>query len=133
MTGAEIIGALLRDYAALTAIVPVGNIKGGRLPEGALPPMLLVRVVSLIDRQPLKRQGWCRSTARIAVTVRAGSYSQQGQIIDMVRTCCTGRTGNIGGGTRVAILSAGLGPDVNGPGNSFEQTQDFRVSFDAPV
>ncbi|GLT00127.1 hypothetical protein GCM10007897_15110 [Sphingobium jiangsuense] len=133
MTGAEIIGALLRDYDALTAIVPVGNIKGGRLPEGALPPLLLVRVVSLIDRQPLKRQGSCRSTARIAVTVRAGSYAQQGQIIELVRTCCTGRTGNIGGGTRVAILSAGLGPDVNGPGNSFEQTQDFRVSFDAPV
>jgi len=133
MTGAEIIGALLRAYPALTAIVPATDIKGGRLPEGAVPPLLLVRVISLIDRHPLKRQGWERSTARIAVTVRAASYAQQGQIISIVRACCAGRTGNIGGGTRVAILTAGLGPDLDGPGNSFEQTQDFRVSFDAPV
>lgn len=133
MTGAEIIGALLRDYTPLTALVPAASIKGGRLPEGQPLPALLVRVVSLIDRQPLKRQGWCRSTARIAVTVRAASYREQGIIIDHVRKCCAGRVGTIGGGVRVAILTAGLSPDVDGPGATFEQTQDFKVSFDAPV
>lgn len=30
-------------------------------------------------------------------------------------------------------VAAGVGPDVGGPADSFEQTQDFRVSFDAPV
>jgi hypothetical protein len=33
----------------------------------------------------------------------------------------------------VSILTAGTGPDVAGPNDSYEQTQDFRVSFDAPA
>lgn len=133
MTGGDIIGALLRADAAVTALVPEASIKGGRLPEGQPLPALLVRTVSLVDRQPLKRSGWVRSVARVAVTVRAASYRDQNEIIKLVRDCGAGKTGNIGGGTRVSILTAGLGPDVNGPGGSFEQTQDFRVSFDAEV
>ncbi|HEY9581114.1 MAG TPA: hypothetical protein VIR65_14770 [Rhizorhapis sp.] len=131
MTGSDIIGALLREHQPLINVVPLANIKAGMLPEGQPLPALLVRTVSLVDRQPLKRGGWCRSVARIAVTVRAASYRDQGAIIALVRDCCRGRIGDIGGGTRVSILTAGLGPDVIGPGNSFEQTQDFRVSFDA--
>jgi hypothetical protein len=29
------------------------------------------------------------------------------------------------------VNSAGTGPDVGGPANSFEQTQDFKVGFNA--
>lgn len=133
MTGGDIIGALLRADAAVAARVPESSIKGGRLPEAQPLPALLVRTVSLVDRQPLKRSGWVRSVARVAVTVRAASYRDQNEIIALVRMCCAGKTGDIGGAKRVSILTAGLGPDVNGPGGSFEQTQDFRVSFDAEV
>jgi len=131
MTGADIVGALLRSHAALIARVPVANIKGGVLSETAPLPSLLVRVVSLVDRQPLRRTGWVRSVARVSVTVRAASYRDQGEIIRLVRDCCAGRVGDLGGAERVSILTAGLGPDLIGPGNSFEQAQDFRVSFDA--
>lgn len=131
MTGADIVGALLRTYAPLTGAVPVAQIKAEMLPEGSPLPAVLVRDVSSIDRQPLRRGSWVRLTDRVAVTVRAASYRDRKVIIGLVRACCAGRTGDIGGGMRVAILTAGLGPGLIGPGNSFERTQDFRVSFDA--
>lgn len=131
MTGADVVGGLLRADAALTTIVLAAQIKAGRLPDGVILPALLVRVVSLVDRQPLKRGGMVRSVARISVTVRAASYRDQGVVIKLVRACCAGRIGDFGDAKRVSILTVGLGPDVNGPGNSFEQTQDFRVTFDA--
>jgi hypothetical protein len=133
VSGNDIIGALLQADADLTAVVLPKSIKAGRLPDDTPLPALLVRTVSVVERHLLKRSGWERTTARISVAVRTVNYLQQEQVIKLVRRCCAGRTGNIGGGTRVSILTAGLGPDVNGPGDTFEQTQDFRVSFDAPV
>lgn len=133
MNGTDIIGSLLCVDEALTAAVAQANIKAGRLPDGAGLPALLVRFVSGVERHPLKRSGWERRTDRIAVLVRAGSYRQKGELIELVRACCSARTGDLGGGTRVSILTAGLGPDVDGPGNTYEQTQDFRVSYDAAV
>lgn len=133
MSGADIIGALLRDDAAVTGKVVEANIKGGMLPENAPLPSLLVRVISTVDRQPLKRVGWVRTTDRVSVTTRAATYRDQKDIIRLVRLCCLGRTGDIGGGARVAITSAGAGPDLIGPGSSFERAHDFRVSFDEPA
>jgi len=51
----------------------------------------------------------------------------------VIRSACASRTGDFAGATNASILTAGTGPDARGPGNSFEQTQDFRVSFDAPA
>jgi len=31
------------------------------------------------------------------------------------------------------VLTAGAGPELNGPGDSFERNQDFTVSYDAPA
>lgn len=131
MTGVDIVGGLLRAYQPLLTVVPAERIKAGVLPDGVALPALLVRLVSGVDAQPLKRTGWERRTHRVSVTVRAAAYRDQAAAIELVRACCAGRTGDIGGAARVSILTAGLGPDVDGPANSFEQTQDFRVSFDA--
>lgn len=133
MSGAAIVGALLRADADLTAVVVIESIKAGRLPDDAPLPALLVRTISAVEKHMLKRRGHERVTARIAVTVRAASYRQQEQVIRLVRACCAGRTGDIGGSTRVSILTAGLSPDLVGPGDTFEQTQDLKVSFDAQV
>ena len=133
MTGVDIVGALLRADVAVTALVPAARIKGGLLPGDVELPALLVRQISGVDRQTLVRQPTRRTTDRVSVTVRAANYRQQREVIALVRSCCAGRTGDIGGGSRVSILTAGTGPDVNGPGNSFEQAQDFRVSFDEPA
>lgn len=133
MSGVLIVGELLRADAELVAVVPVDRIKAGRLPDGVPLPAIVARMVSLVERQKLIRKGWVRMTERVSVTVRAGNYRQQGAVIRLIRDGCAGRTGTIGGFANVVILAAGTGPDVAGPADSFEQTQDFRVSFDAPV
>jgi len=131
MTGVEIVGVILRDHPALIERIPVERIKAGSLPDNIVLPALLLRTVSSIDRQWLKRSDVWRVTDRVSVAVRASSYADQIAIIQIVKRLCGGLTGDIGGALRVSILTAGTGPDVGGPANSYEQTQDFRVSFDA--
>lgn len=131
LEGSDIIGALLVADTDLVGLVPVDRIKAGLLPEGVQLDALLVNGTSSVDRQPLRRGATVRRTDRVSVTVRAASHRRRKAVIAAVRKCCAGKTGNIGGGLNVSILTAGMGPDVNGPGNSFEKTQDFRVSWDA--
>ncbi len=131
MTGADIIGALLTADAAVLDVVAVDRIKEDRLPDGVALPAILVRTVSSVDRQPLKRGAVERQVDRVSVTVRAVSVRDRKDVIRRIRECCTGRTGDISGALRVSVLSAGLGPSLIGPGDTFEQTQDFKVSFDA--
>jgi hypothetical protein len=131
LEGSDIIGALLVAYPALAEIAATDRIKAGRLPDGIALPALLVRTVSSVDRQPLKRGALVRRTDRVSVAVRASSHRERKAMIATVRLCCAGKTGNLGGGLNVSILTAGMGPDVNGPGDSYEKTQDFNVSFDA--
>lgn len=129
--GSDIIGALLSADQAISDLVPADRIKVGLLPDGAPLDTLLVNGTSSVDRQPLRRGATVRRTDRVSVTVRAASHRRRKAVIAAVRACCAGKTGNIGGGLNVSIITAGMGPDVNGPGNSFEKTQDFRVSWDA--
>ncbi|TCP36548.1 hypothetical protein [Sphingomonas sp. BK235] len=130
MTSAEIIGALLYAHEPLTAVVPVDRIKGGRLPDETAMPWLLVREISIIDRYPLKSPGWYRSTARVSVMVRAASFDDQIAVMKLVRSIPRGAIGTVGDATSVVVHTFGGGPDVIGPGDSFEKTQDFRVAFD---
>lgn len=131
MSGVDIVGGLLRAYEPLAALVATASIKAGKLPDGVPLPALLIRSVSVTDRQRLSPAPLRRSTERVSVAVRAASYRDQKEVIRLVRQCCADRTGDFAGCFRVSILTAGTGPDVGGPANSFEQTQDFRVSFDA--
>ncbi len=132
MTGADIIGALLRDYQPLVDVVPADRIKGGRLPLGEKLPALLVKTVSSVERQRLKRGATVRTNDRIQVTVRAASWDEQITILDLVVNACADRTGSMDGAGNYAVLTAGRGPDLEGPGDSYEQAQDFRASFDKP-
>jgi len=129
--GATIIGAVLQAYAPLLALVDRDSIKGGRLSGDEPLPALRVRTVSVVDRKRLKRSTTRRCTDRVSVTVRAVSWAQQRAVIGLVADAGADRTGKIGGGLNVSILLAGRGPDVDGPGDTYEQTQDFRVTYDA--
>lgn len=132
MDGVGIIGHLLRGDAPLTAIWSAANIKAGALAEGDLG--ILVRSVSLIDWQPLAAEPMVHSTERVSVTVRAKTYREQVAAIKLIRRACAGVIATqIGEARGIAVLTAGTGPDVIGPGNTFEQAQFFRVSFDAPA
>ncbi len=131
LEGSDIIGALLLEDTALLQLVPAERIKAGLLPEGIALDALLVNGTSSTDRQPLTREALVRRTDRVSVTVRTASHRNRKAVIAAVRRACAGKTGQLGGGRNVSILTAGMGPDVNGPGGSFEKTQDFRVSWDA--
>lgn len=135
MSGGEILGALLRDDAALIAEVKASAIKGGRLADDEALPVLLVRSLSIVDRQSLALEAMVRSTERVSVTVRAASYRDRKTIMGLLRTA--GRAGMVidamGDARNISVLTAGAGPELNGPGNSFERNQDFYVSYDAPA
>lgn len=133
MSGTAIVTALLLDDPTMKGIADRGALKEDRLPDGVNLTAVLLRTVSSVDRQPLKVGQFVRSTERVAVTVRAGSVRERKAAIAIVRAACRGRTGDIAECRGVSVLTAGLGPSVAGPGDSFEQTQDFRVSFDAPA
>lgn len=132
MTGVDIVGALLRAEAAERPVAP-DSVKAGMLPEGMALPALLVRSVSTIERLRLKRGTVVRTVERVSVTVRAASYREQVAIMKWARARCSGWVGNMAPAERISILFAGIGPDLLGPGNSFEQGTDFRVSFDEPA
>lgn len=130
-TGLDVICTLLRESVDLTVVVPVERIKGGRLPDTIGLPALLVKETSTVERQTLKREGKTRTIDRVSVTVRAGNYRDQRVVMDLVTRCCAGRTGAIAGAIGVSIVTAGRGPELDGPGDTFERTQDFKVSYDA--
>ena len=130
-TGASIVGMLLRDDADIAAEVPAAQMKLGALPDDIALPAILIRIVSSVERPALRRGATTRTIDRVSVTVRARSYREQTRLIRLIKTRCAGRTGDIGNGNSVSILTAGTGPDLRGPGDSYEQAQDFRVSHDA--
>lgn len=133
MSGAMIVGTLLEAAPPVIALVPKAAIALVRLPDRTSPPLMLVRTVSEVERQPLKRSGWVRRTERVSVAVRAVSYRQLGLTLRTINAVLVGPQGDLVGCRAVSILAAGVGPDVDGPGDTFERTADFRVSFDAPT
>lgn len=133
MSGTDIVGALLAAHAPLIELVPETQIKAGALPDNAPLPSILLRTISSVDRQPLKRGAKVFVTDRIAMTVRAASYREADAITRAARKATAGQTGEIADFTNVAVLTAGLGPDMRGPGNSYEKTQDLKVGFNQPA
>lgn len=133
MSGVTIIGELLRSDPNRPGSVAETSIKIGIQPEGAGLPFLVVAEVSQVERQMLKRGATVHTTDRISVTGRFASVRDRITLMNWVKNCCAGRTGAVAGFANVSILTAGRGPDLNGPGGSFEKTQDFRVSYDAPT
>lgn len=133
ITGSDIIGALLQGSPELVALIPAGHMTAGRLPPGTPLPLLLVREISTTNRKPLKRGPFVRRTDRVSVSVRANSHRDRKLAMHLVGLACAGRTGTIAGAERVSVLTAGTGPELDGPGGSFDQSRDFQVSFDEPT
>jgi hypothetical protein len=131
MTGVDIIGTLLRADPAVLALVPLERIKAGALPDNVTLPALLIRSTSTVERQPLQRGELVRNTERVTVSVRAANYRDQRAAMQLVVKACAGITGTVAGMQNISILTAGRGPDTRGPGDTFDQGQDFRVSFEA--
>lgn len=133
MSGTMILGTLFRGDAPLTGAVAEEDIQIGALPEDAPLPSILLRTVSVVDRQTLRVGGKVFVTERVAATIRAASDEDRRTIIGLARKAGRLKTGTIAGFTNCSVLTAGRGPDVFGANASFEGTQDFRVSFEEPA
>lgn len=131
MTGGHLVCEyLIRQFPAIVAIVPLDRIKEDVMPEGTPFPHIIVRTISSMPRQPLKRGIWTRIVDRASVTVKARNAPQRDELIGLVVNCCMGRVGDFGPVRRASITSAGIGPCFIGQNNSFERAADFRASFD---
>lgn len=131
MSGTAIIAELLLARPELLELVPVAQIKQGAIAQDIPLPALLIKMESSVDAQFLKQGRIVRSVERISVTIRAENYRQQKAVLRQVRSAGVGVFAAIGDASRISSRTAGRGPDLRGPDESFEQTQDFRVTFDA--
>lgn len=132
LDGCTIIGTLLRGDAGIINIVPATNIAEGAPPRGAQLPIILIESTSSVEPgQPLVRGAAVMTVDRVAVTIRAASHRDRKRIRALVVACCAGKTGSIAGASNVSVLTAGAGPDLRGPADSFDRTQDFRVFYNA--
>lgn len=133
MSGIAIVTELLLADPWFQELASADRLKEDRLPENAALPAIVLSTVSSVDRQTLERGAFVRSAERVSVTVRAASVRDRKAVIARVRAACSDKRGTIAECFRVSVKTAGQGPSVTGPGGSFEQTQDFRVGFDAPA
>ena len=131
MSGAAIIAELLVEDPVFDTAADQDRLKEDRFPEGVGLPAYLIRTISGADRSRLTAGHFVRSTERVSVTVRAASAEDRRDEIARVRRACADKLGDIAGCFRVAVTTAGLGPSLLGPNDTFEQTLDFSVSFDA--
>lgn len=133
MSGVAIVGQLLLAHAPLVDLIPPDSLQEDRLPDNVQLPALIVREISSVEWQALSPGAAIPTTDRVSVTVRARSSMERRAIILLVRAACADRVGVIAGFTGVSVRTAGRGPAVAGPADSFEQNQDFRVAFNAPA
>lgn len=131
ITGAYIIGDLLRADNDFVANVPAERIKLGAIPDGSPLPLVLIRRISSVDRDGLEPGSSTPTFDRVSVLVRADNYRDQCRLIQLVKQACRGKRGGFETGRNFSVRPAGTGPDLRGPASSYEQTQDFRVFYNA--
>jgi hypothetical protein len=130
MSAVKIIRALLVADAAVIALVPATRIIAGVLPQATALPAMAITEVSRTDRNIIRPGAAARSTSRVQVSVVAGSYPAQKQLLAAVRHACRDKTGTLASAAGVVVLLDSTGPDFNDPDTGFYmQSQDFSVSY----
>lgn len=134
MSGVKIVRALLVADSALIALVPATRVIAGVLPQATAIPSIAVTEVSRVDHQQLKGSAYGHSTSRVQVSVLAGNYPQQKQILGAVRHACRDKTGTVASIAGVSVLLDSTGPDFNDSDTGFfMQSQDFKVGYTEPT
>ncbi len=129
MSDVKAIRYLLANHAPLVAVVAAAKIMPGPIPQGtALPAIGILHISGVWDKQISQQSRHC--TARVQVTVMAGNYPQQKQIMALVRAAVPRTRGVINGVNVESILREPDGPDFGAADlGIFMQAQDFFVNF----
>lgn len=130
----KIIVALLKDHAALLALVPAVRMFPGFVPQSAELPALAYSNISAHDRPTLAGdEPMVMETGRVQVTVAAKDYPTKERLIGLVRQACADKRGVIAGMAVNNVRSDGIGPDLGGQDAGIHgRTIDFLVTSRRP-
>lgn len=133
MSAVAVIRYLLANDATLTAQVPATRIMAGVLPLATALPAISVVEISAVDRNTVAMNESARMvTSRVQVTVKATTYPQAKQLIELVRKACPHTTGTVAGVAVKAVLPEATGPDIEDlEVGSRDQSRDFVVQWAA--
>lgn len=130
MSGVIIARRLLTDSAPVVAVVPVGRIISGVIPQGTALPAIGITEISGTDRNTLAPAAQVMVTQRVQITCMAKGYVPLKELIQLVRRACRNRIGTVGAFARVTCRLDGRGPDFADPAAEIcMQSQDVLITF----
>lgn len=130
MSGVAVIYHLLANDASLTAVVPAAKIKAGVVPVNTELPAISIRQISGTELIVIKRGLNQQVTERIQVTVNASTYTQQKEIIGLIRDALPGTHGTVNSISVLSLTYESDGPDLEYESpHIFEQSMDYLVTY----
>ncbi|MBG6222798.1 MULTISPECIES: hypothetical protein [unclassified Janthinobacterium] len=131
MSAIKVIRALLIAHAPVLALVPAARIVAGTVPQGTpLPAIGLTEIrrgelptVSLGQRA-------VQVTARVQLTVHAGTYADQKAVLQAAKLGAGAHTGTVAGIAVRSVMRDVVGPDIiDDDAGIYQQSRDFKVVF----
>ena len=123
--------SLLKNYAPLTAIVPVAKIFASIIPQDAVLPAIAYSHISTVENTTIDAQSaYALVTSRIQVSVATKDYAQLKDLLALIRKACNYNRGTINGVIVASIVRELLGPDMRDDESKiYFQSIDFRVVY----
>lgn len=133
MSGAAIVGTLLRANSNLIAVVPAAKIFNGVIPIATVLPALSIIEVDAVETRSVRMAvDEVLTRSRVQVTVQAKAYATQKQVLELVRKALPHTRGTVGSYWVDSILPDSAGPDMQEvDAGIYMQSRDFLVTFAA--
>lgn len=131
MSAIKVIRALLVAHAPVLALVPAVRIVAGTVPQGTPLPAIGLTEISR-DELPTVSLGQraVQVTARVQVTVHAGTYPDQKAVLQAARLGAGAHTGNVAGIAVRSVMRDVVGPDMSDvDAGIYQQSRDFKVVY----
>jgi len=131
MSAVKVIRALLAAHAPVLALVPAARIVAGTVPQGMPLPAIGLTEISRIELPTASlAQRTVQVTARVQVTVHAGTYPDQKAVLQAARLGHGAHTGTVAGVEVRSVMRDVVGPDMtDDDAGVYQQSRDFKVVF----
>lgn len=130
MSGVSIINYMLSNDYQLASVVAPENIISGTIPLNTEYPAISIRQVSGLEYKTIRRTGDQLVTERVQVAAYASTYSQQKEIIELIRNALLTTRSNVSAFAVDSITQDIDGPDLYSENPvTFEQSIDYMVRF----
>ena len=130
MSGVAIARYLLANNAAMIAAVPTARIFAGNVIGGVYPAVAVTSITGVPRNTVAMTETSRMITERVQVTVYAGTYALQKQLLGLVRTALANQHGTVNTFKCDSILPDNEGPDLfDDVLIIYEQSQDFMIKF----